>query len=113
MSAIIRERTEAKEFRMSKPLVMTKDQWLERGGVYHGSLGEASRQNYFTARCCEKMGKPVTDEEFAKCIHFAMFRDCYAFYLFEQEAPTSKLLRRWWEYVTRTQKKTLFACFLS
>lgn len=76
--SLVRERTEAKELKMSQPLVMTREEWLERGGVYHGTLGEASNNDYYTARVCENLQQAVTDEEMKLCKDFAMFQTCYA-----------------------------------
>ena len=79
-TATIRERTEDKELLLSGNLVMTKEAWEQRGGIYHGWLGHAARkESFFTVRECERMGFPVSDEEFKNCKDFAMFGDCYAY----------------------------------
>ena len=59
----IRERTEAKELRLAGCQVMTYSQWILRGGVYRGTIGEAAKAGYHTIRACENMGRPVTEEE--------------------------------------------------
>lgn len=73
----IRHRTEAKILRMAEPLVMSKKEWLEKGGVYHGTLSEAAKQNYFTAWKCEQLEQPVTADELKTVKDFAMFKGCY------------------------------------
>ena len=75
---LIRHRTQEKEIRLSGELVMTKEAWEQRGAVYHGSLGHAAKECWYTVRNCEIMGVPVTDEELQSCKDFAMFKDCYA-----------------------------------
>ena len=77
VETIIRHRTCAKEIRLSGELVMTKADWLARGGVYHGTLRAAASEGYYTVRSCEKIGQPVTADEFANCKDFAMFQGCY------------------------------------
>lgn len=74
----VRERTEDKEIMLSGKLVMTKEAWEQRGGTYHGWLGQAARDEYFTVRECERMGLPVREAEFRSCKDFAMFGTCYA-----------------------------------
>ncbi|MGN0817708.1 MAG: hypothetical protein ACI4L9_01950, partial [Candidatus Coproplasma sp.] len=54
-----------------------REEWEKRGGVYHGSLGTAAKNNWFTVRSCELMGLPVTEEELKNCKDFAMYKDCY------------------------------------
>lgn len=73
----IRDRTEKKELRLSRDLVLSREEWLLRGGIYRGSLGNAAREGFYTARECERMGLPVTDEEFLVVKDFAMFKNCY------------------------------------
>lgn len=73
----VRERTEAKELRLSQPFVMSKEEWLQRGGEYRGTLGQAMQQGYYTVRCCERMGQPVSKTEFEAAKDFAMFMNCY------------------------------------
>lgn len=75
---LIRHRTQEKEIRLSGELVMTKVAWEQRGGIYHGSVREASQDSYFTVRTCELMGLPVTGNEFRDCKDFAMYKLCYA-----------------------------------
>ncbi len=77
VETLIRHRTEEKEIRLSGELSMTKAEWEERGGVYHGSLGTAAKQGWYTVRNCELKGVPVTETEFKNCKDFAMFKDCY------------------------------------
>ncbi len=78
VETLIRHRTQEKEIRLSGELVMTKEAWEQRGGIYHDSLGNAAKEGWYTVRNCEIMGVPVTDEEFQNCKNFAMFKDCYA-----------------------------------
>ena len=73
---VIRFRQEKKEIRLSGDLCMTKDEWLATGATYHGTVGKAAQDGWYTVRACEKMGQPVSDEEFAKCKDFAMLM-CY------------------------------------
>lgn len=77
VETLIRHRTQEKEIRLSGKLVMTKEAWEQGGGVYHGSLGNAAKESWFTVRSCELMGIPVTAEEFKNCKDFAMYKDCY------------------------------------
>lgn len=77
VETVIRHRTEAKILRMSEPLVMSRTSWIERGGIYHGSITEAAKQNYFTAWKCERLKQPITAEELAAAKDFAMFKGCY------------------------------------
>ena len=77
VETLIRHRTEEKEIRLSGELAMTKAEWEQRGGVYHGSLGTAAKQGWYTVRNCELKGVPVTETEFKNCKDFAMFKDCY------------------------------------
>lgn len=83
-SALIRRRTEAKELRMSGNLVLSRQDWLARGGVYRGSLGEAAKIGYYTVRVCEKLGQPVTAEEMQTVENFAEFKTCYSDFCIEQ-----------------------------
>ncbi len=78
VETLIRHRTQEKEIRLSGKLVMTREAWEQRGAVYHGSIGNAAKESWYTVRNCEIMGVPVTDEEFQNCKNFAMFKDCYA-----------------------------------
>jgi len=78
VDTLIRHRSEEKEIRLSGELVMTKEAWEQRGAVYHGSLGAAAKESWYTVRNCELMGLPVTEEEFSACKNFAMYQDCYA-----------------------------------
>lgn len=77
VDTLIKHRTEDKILRMSEPLVMSRTVWLERGGVYRGTISEAAKQNYFTAWKCERLGQPVTADELANAKDFAMFKGCY------------------------------------
>lgn len=77
IDTIIKHRTEKKEIRMSGELVMTKEEWLNRGGTYRGSIGTAARAGYYTVHSCELMKQPVTAEELANCKDFAMYKGCY------------------------------------
>lgn len=68
----IAQKTADLDIKMSGTLVMTSEEWTERGGVNHGAVGQAARAGWYTARECKKLGQPVTDEEFAKAQDFAM-----------------------------------------
>lgn len=87
MGCKIRRRTEAKEIRLSGNLAMTKEQWEQRGGIYRGSIGTAARTGYYTVRGCERLGFPVSDEEFKTCNDFAMFVDCYVEFCINGKRP--------------------------
>lgn len=78
--AKIRKLTMAKDLRMAKGHVMTKDQFAATGATYRGTLGEAARAGYYTARACEKMGQSVTDAEWADIQNFGMMMDCSVTY---------------------------------
>ena len=81
VESIIKHRTQAKEIRLSGKLVMTKAAWLALGGIYQGTIGQASQKGYYTVRMCEKLGKPVSNEEMQNCKNFALFQDCYTQYM--------------------------------
>lgn len=76
----IRDKLEAKELRMAGNLVMTQTEWQARGAIYRGSVSQAKQEGYFTARFCEKIGKPVSEEEFKNANNFAMMKGCYMHY---------------------------------
>ena len=78
VGTLIKHRTQEKEIRLSKELVMTKAAWEARGGIYHDTVGRATKNGWYTVRVCERMGLPATDEEFQNCKDFAMFAACYA-----------------------------------
>lgn len=82
IETIIAHRTRKKEIRLSGELCLTRTQWEERGGIYHGSLKQASKEGYFTVRGCEILKQPVTTEEFLNCKDFAMFKSS-DIYLYE------------------------------
>lgn len=48
VSTLIRHRTQEKEIRLSGALVMTREAWEQRGAVYHGSIGNAAKENAMT-----------------------------------------------------------------
>lgn len=83
----IRRLTQAKEIRMSRNLVLTKEEWEERGGIYRGSIGTAAHTGFYTVRACERLGFPVSDEEFKTCNDFAMFVDCYMEFCIGRKRP--------------------------
>ena len=87
MSYKVAWRTNKKEIEMSGDLVLTKDQWEQRGGIYRGSLGTAARTGFYTVRACVKLGFPVSDEEFKTCNDFAMFVDCYMEFCIGRKRP--------------------------
>ncbi len=84
LDTIIRHRTQEKEMQLAGNLAMTKNDWLEKGGIYHGTLWEAKQQNYYTIRVCEKMGQPVSAEELQQAKDFAMCKSYYAEYLIKK-----------------------------
>ena len=87
VNTIIRRKTEEKELRLSGELVMTKEQWLARGGIYRGTLTQAAKDGYYTVRKCEKLKQPVTDNEFKNCNDFAIFQGCYMDYCIGRKRP--------------------------
>ena len=76
VDTLIRHRAQEKEIRLSGALVMPREAWEQRGAIYHGSIGNAAKESWFTVRNCELMGVPVTDEELQNCKDFAMYKDC-------------------------------------
>lgn len=86
VETLIRYRTQEKEIRLSGELVMTREAWEQRGAVYHGSLGTAAKEGWYTVRNCELMGVPVADEELQSCKDFAMYKDCYDEYCLKDSA---------------------------
>lgn len=75
VESIIADRTARKDMRMSGNLVMTKDEWLVRGGECRGSVWNANENGYFTVRQCEKMGQSVSLEELDAARDFAMIKN--------------------------------------
>lgn len=73
----IREKLEAKELKLAGDLVMTKSEWAARKATYRGGIFEAKQNGYFTIRFCEKIGKPVSEEELQNADNFAMMKGCY------------------------------------
>ena len=86
VETLIRHRTQEKEIRLSGKLVMTREAWEQRGAGYHGSIGNAAKESWYTVRNCEIMGVPVTDEELQSCKDFAMYKDCYDEYCLKNSA---------------------------
>lgn len=84
---LIRRRTQEKELRLSGELVMTKEEWVERGGTYRGTLGQAAQLGFYTIRACEKLGQPVTETEKVNCKDFAMYSNCYMEYCIGHKRP--------------------------
>ncbi len=76
----IRERTQAKEIRLSALYIITKTQVIEQGKTYLGTLGQAAQQGYYTISACQNMGLPVTNEELEDMEYYAMFSTCYQHY---------------------------------
>lgn len=74
-------RTTVKDVKMSGFLVMTKEEWLERGGEYRGSIGAANKADYFTVRQCENMKQPVGLEELDAARDFAMIKCTGGYFL--------------------------------
>ena len=85
LNTIIRHRTQEKELQLAGNLAMTKNEWLEKGGIYRGTLGESKQQDYYTIRMCEKMGQSVSAEELQQAKDFAMCKSYYAEYLIEKD----------------------------
>lgn len=77
VGTLIDHRTEAKELRMAGDLVMSKDEWLERGGQCRGTLGQAHKAGWLTPRSCERIGQPVTPEELANAKDFCIYAACH------------------------------------
>lgn len=78
---IIADRTAEKDIRMSGSLVMTKEEWMGRGGEYRGSVWEANSSGYYTVRQCENMAQPVRSEELDSARDFAMIRGICGVYI--------------------------------
>ncbi|MGN0813182.1 MAG: hypothetical protein ACI4MQ_06725 [Candidatus Coproplasma sp.] len=49
----------------------------EKGGIYHGTISQASKEGYYTVRRCELMGEPVSSDEFQRCKDYAMYKGIY------------------------------------
>ncbi len=77
VETLIAYRLEAKILRMSEPLVLSRAEWFEKGGIYRGPLSVAAKKHFYSAWKCEKIGQPVSQEEFAAAKDFAMFKVCY------------------------------------
>ena len=77
VDTIIEHRTQSKEIRLSGELCMTREQWQKKGGIYHGTISQASKEGYYTVRRCELMGEPVSSDEFQRCKDYAMFKGVY------------------------------------
>lgn len=77
MSYKTRWNAQKKEIEMSGALVMTREQWEQRGGTYQGGVLEASQKGYLTVKACKKLGQPVSAEEMESCQNYAMFKGCY------------------------------------
>ncbi len=80
----IRERTEAKELRMSGELVKSREEWFSCGATFQGTISQAKSNSYFTVRYCEKIGQPVTDDEMSKANNFAEMSSCYMHHCLER-----------------------------
>lgn len=78
---IVDWRTTKKDIQMSGDLVRTKEEWLERGGEYRGSIGAANKAGYFSIRQCENMKQPVGLEELNAARDFAMVKCTGGYYL--------------------------------
>jgi len=87
MSYKIRRLTQAKEIRLSGKLVMSKEQWELRGGVFRGTVSAAARACYYTVRGCERLGMPVTEDELNRCNDFAIFQGCYMEFCIDRKRP--------------------------
>ncbi len=81
----IKERTEAKEMKMAGDLVMSRDEWLARKATFRGTLSQASKSHYLTARVCENIGQPVSDEEMSSADNFAEMSTCYMQFCLERD----------------------------
>lgn len=113
VETLIRHRTQEKEIRLSGELVMTREAWEQHGAVYHGSLGTAAKEGWYTVRNCELMGVPVTEDELQSCKDFAMFKDCYDEHCLKNSAgkkvrPCLPVFRRSkkdiWVYIQRKRE---------
>ncbi len=69
--------TEEKELKKAGNLVMSKEEWVERGGTCRGTFGQALKAGWLTPRGCERVGQPVTDEEMAGAKDFCILAACY------------------------------------
>lgn len=78
----IKRRTavERAEIELSGNLVMSKSEWLARGGISHGTKSQAYNSGWFTVRWCEILGQPVTEDEFANVKDFCIYVGCYQKY---------------------------------
>ena len=74
VESIMEKRTAEKNIRMSGKYVMTKDEWIARGGVYRESIGAANKSGYFTVRQCANMQKPVRPDEMYEPRDFAVMK---------------------------------------
>lgn len=77
VGTLIKHRTQEKEIRLSKELVMTKAAWEARGGIYHDTVGRATKNGWYTVRVCEQMGLPALMRNFRtvrilQCLLLAM-----------------------------------------
>ena len=77
IDTIIAHRTQAKEIRLSGELCLTREQWQKKGGIYHGTISQASKEGYYTVRRCELMGEHVSSDEFQRCKDYAMYKGVY------------------------------------
>ena len=94
LDTLIRRRTQAKELLLAGNLAMTKNEWLEKDGIYRGTLGEAKQQRYFTIRVCEKMGQAVSAEELQQAKDFALCKSYYSEYLIKKDGRRRSEERR-------------------
>ena len=54
----IAQKTADLDIKMSGTLVMTSEEWTERGGVNHGAVGQAVRSGWYTEEGARSWGSP-------------------------------------------------------
>ena len=73
----IRRLESEKELRLAAGYVKTRDEYEAQGAMFMGTLGMAEKFGYLTPADCERLGCPVSEQEFANIKNFAMFVTCY------------------------------------
>lgn len=76
MTSIKRKTTE-KELRLAAGHIKTRDEYEAQGARYMGTIGIAAKAGYHTPAGCERLGYPVSDQEFENVEYFAMYVTCY------------------------------------
>lgn len=78
MTALARRRMQEKELCMAGDMLGTQQELEHNGLIFMGSTGTAAKAGYLTARGCQRLGVPVTEDELAHPQYFAMMPDCYS-----------------------------------